>query len=48
MTALRFYMTDCLGLANLRLQAGSIIKLTGGLSYSSMNFNDKTALLVMG
>lgn len=39
MPALQFYMMDCIGPANPRLQAGNIINLTGGLSYSSMNFN---------
>lgn len=31
MAAPRFYMTHCNGLANLRLEAGSIINFTGGL-----------------
>lgn len=40
MAAPRFYMTHCNGLANLQLEAGSIINFTGGLSSRSMNFND--------
>lgn len=31
MAAPRFYMTHCNGLANLQLEAGSIINFTGGL-----------------
>lgn len=31
LAAPRFYMTQCNGLANLQLEAGSIINFTGGL-----------------